>query len=156
MRSVFLHQSSRTRCVAKRHRCSIWAQGAKIFIPPESLFGKEILHHIKDIDSAGSIRSSQCRNSSLIVITCQQKLAMEIQVYIFIKLLIYAKKGNIKERSEILLWQWHLMRTQPQETCCLTKIFQCPGSGLFFLVLWWTQNNVWTRVFLSWGISKAR
>jgi hypothetical protein len=54
---MFLHQSSRARCVAKRHRCSIEAQSAKIFILPESLFGKEILHRAKDIDSADSKKS---------------------------------------------------------------------------------------------------
>lgn len=81
---MFLHQSSRTRCVAKHHRCSIGAQSAKIFILPEDLFGKEILHHVKGIDSADSKRSSRRRNSSLIVRSCQQELAMQIEVSICI------------------------------------------------------------------------
>lgn len=106
MRSMFLHQSSRTRCVAKCHRCSFWAESAKNFIPPESLFGKEILHHVKDIDSACSKRSSRSRNSSLVVITCQRELAMQIEVSIFIKL--HVKREILKKcqkfGSDDIIW----------------------------------------------------
>lgn len=55
---------------------------------------------------------------------------MEIEVYIVIKLLIYAR--NIKERgSENLLWQQHLMRTQPPGNMLLNQNISVARSGLF-------------------------
>lgn len=72
----------RTRCVAKRHRCSNWAHSAKVFILPQSLFGKEILYLVKDIDSANSKKSLQSKNSSLMVRTYPQELPIQKPVHV--------------------------------------------------------------------------
>lgn len=152
MRSMFLHQSSRTRCVAKHHRCSIGAQSAKILILPESLFGKEILHRIKGIDSSDSKRSSRSRNSPWLWELAKGSWLYK-QRYLFS--LSYMQKRNIKEMSEILV-----MLTSFDENTTLRNVWlhQNIFSGMWVIFLGDTMNskNVLIQVFFSWGKSNAK